>query len=133
MNARQLHNSRKGRTSSWIRREKRLAIYLRDGVHCSYCGTDLRGARPCDMGLDHLESQDECKGRGNCTRSGKSMNHESNLVLACRSCNSSRQSMPWRQFATGGAVDRILRNRRRVLNMELARAIVRGDASWSDA
>lgn len=132
MTARQLHNARPGRTSSWIRRDKRLAIYLRDGMCCAYCGTDLRGARPCDMGLDHLETQAECRPRGNRTRSGKSMNHESNLVLACRTCNSARRDMPWRRFAPPGAVKRILRNIRRKLNMDLARALLRGDADWSD-
>ena len=133
MTARERHNSRPGRTSSWIRREKRLAIYLRDNVSCVYCGTDLRDARPHEMGLDHLDPQDACKARGNVTRSGKSMHHETNLVTACRSCNSSRQNIPWRVFATGGAIKRIERNIRRKLNMELARAIMRGDANWEDA
>lgn len=121
MTARERHNSRPGRTSSWIRRDKRLAIYLRDGIACVYCGTDLRDARPHDMGLDHL--QPRCKGGSN---------EASNLVTACRTCNSSRQHKPWRQFATGGAIKRIERHRRRKLNMELARAVLRGEADWSD-
>ena len=130
MTARERHNSRPGRTSSWIRRAKRLAIYLRDEFRCAYCGEDLSRARPHEMVLDHLETQDECRARGCRTRSGKSMNDETNLVLACRRCNSARQDRPWRQFATAGAVARILRNRRRKLNIKLARAIIDGEAEW---
>jgi 5-methylcytosine-specific restriction endonuclease McrA len=133
MTARQKHNSRKGRSASWIRREKRIAIYLRDGMACAYCGTDLRNAKPTDMGLDHLEPQVDCDARGGCTRAGLSMHHESNLVTACRKCNSSRQDRPWRQFATAGAVARIVKLRRRVLNMAMARAFLAGEQVWGDA
>ena len=120
MTAREQHNSRPGRTSSWIRRVKRLAIYLRDEFRCVYCGEDLSRVQPHEMGLDHLIPQ--CDPR--CT------NDESNLVTACRRCNSARQDRPWRQFATAGAVARILRNRRRKLNIKLARAIIDGEAEW---
>lgn len=30
-------------SSSWIRKERRLAIYIRDSFCCQYCGRDLRG------------------------------------------------------------------------------------------
>lgn len=122
MTAREAWNSRPGRTSSWIRRVKRLSLYLRDGFACCYCGRDLRTAEPHEVGLDHLTPQ--CKGGSNDAR---------NLVTTCRSCNSSRKDRPWREFATGGAIERIERQRRRVLNMALARAIESGEAPWPGA
>ena len=42
--------------SKWIRKDKRLAIYLRDGFMCCYCGKDLHHAKPEEMGLDHLDA-----------------------------------------------------------------------------
>lgn len=103
--------------SKWIRPEKRLAIYIRDGFACAYCGTDLRTAAPEDVTLDHLR----CRVHGGNNEAG-------NLVTACRACNSSRGDRPWRIFATGGAVLRIQRQRRRVLNLALAKAIIAGTA-----
>jgi 5-methylcytosine-specific restriction endonuclease McrA len=38
---------------NWIRQEKRLAIYLRDGLACGYCGDSVEnGAK---LSLDHLK------------------------------------------------------------------------------
>ena len=38
--------------SKWIRPDKRLAIYLRDGLACAYCGDSVEeGAK---LSLDHL-------------------------------------------------------------------------------
>jgi hypothetical protein len=99
----------------WIRPEKRLAIYLRDGFACAYCGTDLRDSAPENVNLDHLRP-----------RSKGGTNEARNLVTSCKSCNCSRQDRPWRAFAPGGAVERILRQTRRVLNVELAKAILDG-------
>jgi 5-methylcytosine-specific restriction endonuclease McrA len=103
--------------SKWIRPVKRLAIYIRDGFACAYCGRDLRGAAKDQVTLDHLR----------CRVNGGS-NEASNLVTACLRCNSQRGDTPWRQYATGGAVDRIQRLVRRKLNMELAQALMDGTA-----
>lgn len=97
----------------WIRVEKRLAIYLRDGFLCAYCGSALQDAAPADVTLDHL-----------LPRSAGGSNDATNLVTACRSCNSSRQDKPWLDYATGGARDRIEQLRHRPLNIELARALI---------
>ena len=102
--------------SRWIRPEKRLAIYLRDGLACCYCGRDLRGAPKWDVTLDHLTP----RGRG-----GSNAAH--NLVTACCRCNSSRQDEPWTRYATGGARERIRRLRYRTLNVTLAKAILAGE------
>jgi len=85
-------------TGTWIRSEKRLAIYLRDEFACAYCGRDLHDAAPADITLDHLE----------CRQDGGA-NHETNLVTACRSCNCARKSLPWNRFATKSAKRRIER------------------------
>ena len=99
--------------SKWIRPEKRLAIYIRDGVRCAYCGQDLRNAAPAEVTLDHL-----------LPRIAGGDNQATNLITACRPCNSSRQDSPWVDYATGGARDRIEQLRNSPLNVELARAII---------
>lgn len=105
-----------GKGSKWIRPLRRLAIYLRDGFTCQYCGTDLRDREPRDLTLDHLRAQ--CSG---------GTHAESNLVTACFSCNSRRGATPWKKYATEGAIQRISRQRRRKLNMALARAVRSGE------
>lgn len=107
-----------GQGSKWIRPAKRLAIYIRDGFHCAYCGRDLKNASACEIGLDHLV----------CSSDGGS-NSETNLVTACRSCNSSRGTKAWADYATGGAVERILVLVRLPLNIELAKAIIADGAN----
>lgn len=101
----------------WIRSEKRLALYIRDGFACVYCGLDLRGAAPADVTLDHL-----------LPRSAGGKNDATNLVTACKRCNSSRGDQPWVDYATGGARDRIEQLRHRVLNIPLAKALIAGTA-----
>ena len=103
--------------SSWIRKDKRLAIYIRDSFQCAYCGRDLRYAAPAEVTLDHLVP-----------RVAGGSNEATNLITACRACNSSRQEKPWVDFAPGGARDRIETLRSQPLNMELARALIAGTA-----
>lgn len=105
-----------GRGSKWITPVRRLAIYLRDGFTCAYCGRDLRGAAPREITLDHLT----CKALGG--------GHEStNLVTACLTCNSSRGALvAWWRYATGGAVARIKVLRRKAPNVALAKALLAG-------
>ena len=100
----------------WIRRERRLALYVRHRFRCVYCGTDLRNAAPADLTLDHL-----------LPRSAGGDNSNENLVLACRSCNSARQDKPWADYATGGAIDRINQERHEPVNVGLAKAILSGE------
>jgi 5-methylcytosine-specific restriction endonuclease McrA len=104
-----------GRGGGWITKTRRLAVYLRDEFRCAYCDADLRYAHPRVVTLDHL--QPRCK-------QGK--HHESNLVTACLTCNSRRQSLPWRLFASPEAQERIRRLRRRKLNQKLASALITG-------
>ena len=93
---------------NWIRPEKRLAIYLRDGLACAYCGATIEdGAR---LTLDHLTPH---------SMGGK--NHESNLVCCCHRCNSARGNRSMRGFCrataeyldhgiTGAEIERHVRN-----------------------
>jgi hypothetical protein len=48
-----------------------------------------------------------------------------NLITACRSCNSARQNKAVKDYAPGGAIDRIKRQIRRKLNIELAKSIIK--------
>lgn len=78
----------------WIRKEKRYAIYLRDGFACAYCERDLSGEQ--DGGvcqLDHL------------TPTGG--NEPVNIVTACRPCNTAKAGRPVGQFASASAQERI--------------------------
>ena len=101
----------------WIRPERRLAIHLRDDFTCAYCGRHLKNDRPGDVTLDHLVPR--CYG-------GK--NDSGNLVTACKRCNSSRQEKPWQDYATGGAIHRILGLVQMPVNLELAKALIAGTA-----
>ena len=107
--------------SRWLRPEKRLAIYIRDGFQCAYCGRSLKGATPAEVTLDHLLPR--VAGGGN---------EATNLITACRACNSSRQDKPWIDFAPGGARDRIEQLRNAPLNLALAKAILT-DRAGDDA
>ncbi len=101
--------------SKWIRREKRLAIYLRDRFTCLYCGRGLWDAKPQEINLDHL-----------CPRSKGGNNDPYNLVTSCKACNLERGCKPWHEYAPGGAVERIRLHIHRELNMELAKSILIG-------
>jgi 5-methylcytosine-specific restriction endonuclease McrA len=70
--------ARKWQGSNWIRSDKRLAIYMRDGAACVYCGRDA--AVGAVLTLDHVVAH----------KLGGS-NHQTNLVTSCRSCNSAKQ------------------------------------------
>lgn len=71
---------------NWIRPVKRLAIYLRDGLACAYCGNTVEnGAK---LTLDHLTPH-----------SKGGTNSETNLITCCNICNSSRGNRAWRVFA----------------------------------
>lgn len=71
---------------NWIRQEKRLAIYMRDGMACAWCGRAVE--QETILTLDHLKPF---------SRGGS--NSETNLVTACKQCNSARGARPVRTFA----------------------------------
>lgn len=72
--------------SKWIRPERRLALYLRDGLACAYCGCGIEGG--AQLSLDHLKPYS--RGGGN---------ESANLVTACTRCNSARGNRSVAAFA----------------------------------
>ena len=71
---------------NWCRQSTRLAIYLRDGLACVWCGATVEdGAK---LTLDHLTPH----------VSG-GMNAPTNLVCACHRCNSARGARSVPAFA----------------------------------
>jgi hypothetical protein len=98
-----LHSGNHGQGSNWIRREKRLRIYARDGWRCVWCqafvtdGKQLReaiamGGGPLDRKLatlDHFLA----RGRGG-------TNDAANLLTSCIGCNEQRGDKPALVWAT---------------------------------
>ena len=116
-------------SGAWIRTNRRLAIYIRDGFRCLACYKDLRDAKPADVTLDHLLSKSEHAGLDEETREAFGSVHANhNIVTSCRSCNSTRRDMPWTAFYDTAGQARVLAARDRALNMELANAILAGKA-----
>jgi 5-methylcytosine-specific restriction endonuclease McrA len=115
-------------SSAWITRERRLAIYIRDGFTCLACHEDLRFAKPADVTLDHLISKSEYAALDEQTRQEFGSVHAShNIVTTCRSCNSRRRDTAWTEFYSVAGQARVLAARERMVNLELAKAILRGE------
>lgn len=108
---------------NWIRQEKRLAIYLRDGMACVYCGAAVENG--ATLSLDHIKPV---------SRGGS--NDATNLVTCCSRCNSSRGARSVSEFADavagylnhgtecGEIVAHVRRTARRVLPMGEAKAMI---------
>lgn len=76
-------STRPSRSASWLRPEKRHAIYDRDEFLCAWCGCRIT---PATATVDHLYP------RGHTLHS----NDPEVLVTACFACNSSRKDAdPW--------------------------------------
>jgi hypothetical protein len=71
---------------NWIRQEKRLALYLLNGMSCVWCRKSVEDG--ITLSLDHV-----------IPHVNGGTNHESNLVCACTTCNSSRGDRPAEAFA----------------------------------
>jgi HNH endonuclease len=71
---------------NWIRQDKRLAIYLRDGCACAWCGAAVEDG--AQLTLDHL-----------IPHSLGGSNAEGNLVTSCKRCNDSRGARAVSVFA----------------------------------
>ncbi len=101
-----------------IRKDLRLAIYLRDHFTCIYCLKDLHDAHPSDITLDHITPNAD----------GGS-NETSNLITSCRHCNCSRQDLPLSRFVGPETRSHVRRNTRRAITKyrRLAKAIIAGE------
>lgn len=78
--------SRNNQGMNWIRQDKRLAIYLRDGLACVYCAASVEDG--ASLTLDHIHPVD--KGGSNSTI---------NLVTSCVRCNLAKGTRNVREFA----------------------------------
>ena len=111
---------------NWIRKEKRLAIYLRDGLACAYCGGSVEDGWP--LTLDHLRPR---------SKGGK--NEATNLVTACALCNAERGAKPLSVFARSRArgaksiLAHVKNTARRRLNLDAAKALIAARGSLSAA
>jgi 5-methylcytosine-specific restriction endonuclease McrA len=105
----------------WIRPERRLAIYLRDGFRC-LCGRDLAGVDPWQVTLDHIVPT---------SRGGS--NNPSNLYTCCRRCNTARRDLPLRGVRLRAA--RLRSQRSLARHLDAARAVYRatGAGAWPRA
>lgn len=76
---------------NWIRPAKRLAIYMRDGMACVWCGAGVE--QDVRLTLDHLKPY------------SKGGSHDAkNLVTCCHRCNSSRGNRSVKAFAVAVAI-----------------------------
>lgn len=117
---------------NWIRPEKRLAIYLRDGLACCYCGAGVE--EEAKLTLDHLRPH----------KSGGS-NEPTNLVTCCHRCNSSRGARSWKGFAANVAayinhgataeaiIGHIMATRKRTLDVPAAKALMAARGGFTAA
>lgn len=115
---------------NWISQHKRLAIYLRDGLACAYCGAGVESGTK--LTLDHLTPY-----------SLGGSNKETNLVTCCLSCNSARGNRDVKAFVAGVAaylgtdaneILKGIRNRiRRVLPLAEAKQMVARRGSCAKA
>lgn len=71
---------------NWVRQTTRLAIYLRDGLACVYCGASVEDG--VTLTLDHVKPVS--RGGGN---------KPGNLVTCCHKCNCSRSNRSLAAFA----------------------------------
>lgn len=113
--------------SHWIRPEKRLAIYIRDGLACVYCEATAEDSTP--LTLDHVIPFSTYK-RDNLPVS----NDPTNLVTACKRCNSARGDRPFEFFLRLTAlylgtdatnlINYALSQLHKPINLDLAKAII---------
>lgn len=78
--------ARRNGGGKWCHPTTRLSIYLRDGLACAYCGATVEDG--AILSLDHLTPH-----------SHGGSNAATNLVTACKRCNSSRGNRSVAVFA----------------------------------
>ena len=122
---------------NWINKWKRLAIYMRDGFQCCYCGRGIAietddADESIRLTLDHLTP----------VNGEKPNNHETNLITCCDDCNKMRGTAPWQEFATAAAevqgidpqdlINHILHLTRQSLPIRVAKQILE-TRKWHEA
>ncbi|SRR5216683_6065944 len=75
-----------------------LAVFIRDGFQCVYCGHDGRTFEGwCHLEVDHVVPKHLVK------RGGEAPEHPDNLVTACMSCNSLKGQYKAKNFKDANA------------------------------
>lgn len=105
---------------NWCRPATRLAVYLRDGLACAYCGATVEDG--ATLSLDHVTPAS--KGGSNAP---------ANLVTCCSRCNSSRGNRSVQEFAAavagylnhGATAEEVIGHVRRTVRRVLPRAEAR--------
>lgn len=117
---------------NWIRPEKRLAIYARDGYACVYCGVGVEDE--VKLSLDHVRPY---------SKGGS--NDAENLVTCCKRCNDSRGNRALRVFCKAvaayigkpqeaAAIEKFVRTTtRRKLNVAAAKAMIQQRGGFTQA
>lgn len=106
----------------WIRREKRLAIYIRDQFRCVYCDRNLARVKAKLRCLDHVIP----------VASGGS-NSENNLVTCCKACNDRKGAQNGFHYASADRVyKRLVHAVNSPINRDLGKALLDGTLDLSD-
>jgi HNH endonuclease len=130
--AKTVQRKRRTQGMNWCRPTTRLALYLRDGLACAWCGAGVEhGAQ---LTLDHIVPY--ASGGSNAPR---------NLVTACMTCNRNRGERSLVEFAVvvagyldhGVTPDEILahvtKTRKRALPRRTAIALLKQRSNVSEA
>lgn len=109
---------------NWITQPKRLAIYMRDGFGCCYCGRGIEQAGVV-LTLEHIVPYSK----------GGAMLDPKNLITACRNCNSARGNKALTVFVRENAakwgrdekcvLNYIRRNRARAIDTKTSNALIK--------
>jgi hypothetical protein len=113
----------KFRKCGWLKKNKRLALYLRDSFTCAFCGINMRGMDARLITVDHLTP-----------RAKKGTNKETNLTTACLRCNCQKQDKSLPSFV-GPEKARAIRKTARVdfkPFRDQANAILKGLSGYGD-
>ena len=108
--------------SNWIRRDKRLAIYLRDQFQCVYCHRNLANAPARKRTLDHIIPV---------ARGGT--NDAVNLCTACTTCNERKSNKTaWEYITNPATAERLRHLIATPINRTLAKAVLTGTLDLTD-
>lgn len=98
---------------NWIRPEKRIAIHIRDGWKCAYCGMCLKEVAKGVRQLDHLVPV--AKGGDNSAE---------NLVTACGWCNVEKSDRDFTECLNRREQNRVLKLVAKPLDMKRAKSLL---------
>jgi len=106
--------------TNWSRREKRLAIYMRDNWHCVYCDKDLEFVHNArERQLDHVKP----------ILNSTPDNRATNLVTACKLCNGRKNGKTLETFLKGDQekIDHVLAQLAKPIDVQAAKVILYGE------